>query len=137
MNPHDQEKLLREILPPEDIAEFRDFSLECALNGLRRERHRRRIVRLSSTAAVLLCLCVGVLLKTRKPAQIEHASNQRIAQPAPAGLASSHVDLINDDQLLALIASITNRPVALIGKPGDQHLVFLSEPETGSAQHPF
>ena len=137
MNHRDHEKLLKEILPPEDISEFRNSSLEFALHGLRHERRRRRLVRVSSAAVVLLCLCVGILLKTSKPAHIEQASTQPIAQPSPANPASSHVDFINDDQLLAIIGSITNRPVALVGKPGDQRLVFLSETESDPAQQPF
>jgi len=137
MNHRDHEKLLKEILPPEDISEFRNSSLEFALSGLHREHRRRRLVRLSSAAVVLLFLFVSILLKSSKPTQIEHASIQPIAQPAPANPASSHVDFINDDQLLAIISSITNRPVALVGKPGDQRLVFLSESEPDPAQHPF
>jgi hypothetical protein len=35
------------------------------------------------------------------------------------------VKLINDDELLALFP---DRPVALIGKPGQQQLVFLDKP---------
>jgi len=137
MNRNEHEKLLREILPPDDIAEFRDHSLERALNGLRRERRRRHIVRLSSAAVVLLCILIGILLKSPRPDHVEHASIQPVASPAPASADSGHVDFINDDQLLALISSITNRPVALVGKPGDQHLVFLSESETDTDQHPF
>jgi hypothetical protein len=41
----------------------------------------------------------------------------------------SPVKLITDDELLALFP---DRPVALIGKPGQQQLVFLDELETPS-----
>jgi hypothetical protein len=44
------------------------------------------------------------------------------------------VDFINDDELLALV---TNQPVALVGKPGAQRLVFLGKSENDSAEHQF
>jgi hypothetical protein len=134
MNPSDREKLLKEILSSEDVSDFRQNSLARGLAGLRRERRRRQLVRFSSAAAVLICLVVGILLKSANPVRNEHASVQRSAQPAPASLADSHVDFISDDQLLAFF---TNQPVALVGKPGDQHLVFLGESENDSARKQF
>jgi len=61
MNHRDHEKLLKEILPPEDMADYRKSSLEYGLAGLRRERRRRHIVRFSAVAVVLLGLSLGIL----------------------------------------------------------------------------
>jgi hypothetical protein len=134
MNRSDQEKLLKEILPSEDMADFQKTSLECGLAGLRRERRRRHIVRASSGVAVLVCLFVGILLKSGHAVRNAQSPVLRAASDAPSELASHHVDFINDDQLLAFF---TNQPVALVGKPGDQRLVFLNESESDSTQHPF
>lgn len=134
MNRSDREKLLKEILPSEDVADFRKSSLACGLAGLRRERRRRRVVRFSSAAALMICLLVGILLKSANPVQNKSASIQHPEQPAPPSLASSHVDFISDDELLAFF---TNQPVALVGKPGDQRLVFLGQSESASARDQF
>jgi hypothetical protein len=131
MNHRDQEKLLKEILPRGDESDFRDASLQFGLAGLRRERRRRHIVRFSAAAVVLLGLCIGFF-------RSQHATKpQRLVvqvQPAVSSSASSHVEFINDDQLLAVF---TNQPVALIGKPGEQRLVFLGNSENKNAQRPY
>jgi len=134
MNRSDQEKLLKEILPSEDMADFQKASLACGLAGLRRERRRRHVVRTGSVAAVLICLFVGILLQSGKTVRTAQSPALRAAPDVSPQLASGHVDFITDDQLLALF---TNQPVALVGKPGDQRLVFLSASEGDSAHHPF
>lgn len=133
MNPQDQEKLLNEILPPDDPADFRQASLERSLIGLRRERRRRHVVRVSAVAVALICISLGIVLNSRTTKQNQAAQIQPPPTAASPALAS-HVEFINDDQLLALI---TNRPVALVGKPGEQRLVFLGKSENDSAKHPF
>ncbi len=133
MNSHDQEKLLKGILPPDDAAEFRQASLECGLAGLRRERRRHHLVKLSVAAAIFIGLSLGVVLNFRNA----HPNQNAQIQPAVAATSpalAAHVDFINDEQLLALV---TNKPVALIGKPGDQHLVYLGKSEDDSAEHQF
>jgi len=134
MNHRDQEKLLKEILPPEDMADYRKSSLDHGLAGLRRERRRRHVTRISAVAVVLLGLSLGILFSSRNPAPPEHVTAQTSPPSAPSSLAASHVDFINDDQLLAFF---TNQPVALIGKPGEQRLVFLGKSQDDAEQHPF
>lgn len=133
MNAHDQEKLLKEILPPNGLADFRQASLAYGLAGLRREQRRRHTVRLAAAAAVVLCISFGLAVKLRKT-----GANQNVqihpALATASAIVASHVEFINDDQLLALF---TNQPVALVGKPGDQRLVFLGKSENHSTEHPF
>jgi hypothetical protein len=133
MNSRDQDKLLKEILPSEDLANFRQVSLERGLAGLRRERHRRHIVRFSAMAVALICLSLGIALNSRNTRRNQTAQ----IQPAPAAASpalASHVDFINDEQLLALFK---NQPVALVGKPGEQRLVFLGQSESDSAPRQY
>lgn len=130
MNSHDREKLLKEILPSDDVADFRRASLESGLAGMHRERQRRHIMRTGAMAAILICLFVGIFLKSRNTTRNQDTKIQPLPTAAWPALAS-HVDFISDDQLLALF---TNQPVALIGKPGEQRLVFLSQPREDFSQ---
>jgi hypothetical protein len=124
MNHRDQEKLLKEILPPEDMSDFRNASLAGGLAGLRRERRRRQVVRFSATLLAMVGLFIGILVHSRNQAPNNRVVIQAVPQPASTTVAASHVDFITDDQLLAYF---TNEPVALVGKPGEQHLVFLGK----------
>jgi hypothetical protein len=131
MNPHDREKLLKEILPGEDAGNFRETSLE---RGLLLLRLRRRSRQLSAVAALTVCLLgFGLFLNSRRVAQTA------VVRPAPTvavnpAAATSKVTFISDDELLALF---TNQPVALIGKPGQQRLVFLDKKHSEPAGAPF
>jgi len=131
MNRRDQEKLLKEILPAEDISDFRSESLNRGLAGLRRERRRRQVVRFSAMIVTLVGLSIGLLVHSRNQHQNNRATIQPSSQPAPVEVAASHVDFISDDELLNYF---TNEPVALVGKPGEQRLVFLGNAEDTSEQ---
>jgi hypothetical protein len=124
MNHHDQEKLLKEILPAEDMTDFRSASLESGLAGLRRERRRRHVARVSAVLVVLVALSIGILIHSRNHPQNDRVVVQPPPQPTPVAVAASHVDFISDDELLNYF---TNEPVALVGKPGEQRLVFLGK----------
>jgi hypothetical protein len=134
MNHRDHEKLLHEILPPEQSIDFRKASLEIGLAGLRRERRRRSILRFCGGSAALLGLVGGLFLSLRHQEPHEVRSTQSPPPAASVAVSSSHVEFITDDQLLAYY---TNQPVALIGKPGEQRLVFLSETDENTSQQPF
>ena len=130
MDRSDQDRLLKEILAGDELAGFRQESLESGLTQLRKLRQRRRALRICVLALMpLLAFAVGRFLLPSKP------SNASKEAPALAG--SRSVELINDDQLLALFP---NRSVALIGSPGHQQLVFLDQiadgrvpPENGAS----
>jgi len=133
MNAHDQEKLLKEILPPEDADAFREASLKGGLAGLRRERRRRHVVRLGAVAAVLVCVSLGIVLKSRETRAIQNTES-RVSPAVVSTTSATHVEFINDEQLLALVK---NQPVALIGKPGEQRLVFLGKSGNDSAPRQY
>jgi hypothetical protein len=131
MNSRDHKKLLKEILPPEDMADFRGASLERALAGLRRERRRRRMARFGAAFVVLAGLYAGILFHSRDQHQNGNLVTQVAPRPASPVLASSHVEFIGDEELLAVF---TNQPVALIGQPGQQRLVFLGKSDNPPAR---
>jgi hypothetical protein len=125
------EKLLTHILPGEDGADFERASLEHGLSCLRRQRRRRHLLRAGSLVAVVGFIAMAFVLKSHQTISRD-TSAQTASTPSPA--TTSHVEFINDDQLLALFP---DRSVALIGKPGEQRLVFLDQPKNDSAGAPF
>jgi hypothetical protein len=131
MKRSEHEKLLTHILPGEDGADFERASLEHGLSCLRQQRRRRHLLRASGIAAVLSLISLAFVLKSHQP--ISRDSSAQLASTPPPATAS-HVEFINDDQLLALWP---DRSVALIGKPGQQWLVFLDKPNNDPAQAPF
>jgi hypothetical protein len=130
MRPSEREKLLKEILPGENAADFERASLEHGLSCLRRQQRRGQLARASAVAA-FACLTLAVFLKLRHPASGD--GSQLASAPQPAQTAE-RIQFINDDELLALFP---DRPVALIGKPGQQRLVFLDKTHGDPARAPF
>ncbi len=128
------DRLLKQILAGDDLADFRRASLEHGLASIRRQRHRQRIIGLCAFASVALLFALGILLN-RKPG---HPEMQTASSPPPVTHArspqtqSSDVKFITDEELFALFP---NRPMALIGKPGHQQLVFLdNRPRRAASQ---
>jgi len=119
----EKQKLLREILPGDDIADFERASLERGLADLRRQRRHGYLMRAGALAATVGFISLGIILKQHNPVR-ESAAN---VQSPPAPTASNPVKFISDDELLALFSG---RSVALIGKPGQQRLVFFDQPES-------
>ncbi len=121
----DPNPLLKQILLDDDLADFRQKSLEAGLAALRAERRRRTVVRRSSTG-LLTALAIAVLLlrlNEERPVPVASSPRTPVASPRP-----SRVRFITDDELLALFP---NRSTALIGAPGKQQLVFLDESVDG------
>ena len=123
MKPPEQSNLLKEILAGDELADFRQASLEQGLNALRRQQQRRRIVRIGTGLMLPLVLTLAILSR-RGP----ETSNRHIASTYPtAAIPTPPADgrdakFITDEELFALFP---NRPMALIGKSGQQQLVFL------------
>jgi hypothetical protein len=124
MKPPEQSNLLKEILAGEELADFRQASLEQGLNALRQRQRRRRGVRIG-TVLLLPLFFVLMFLSRRTP----ETSRQQIASIKPITTAlptppagGQDTKLITDEELFALFP---NRPLALVGKPGQQQLVFL------------
>jgi hypothetical protein len=125
------EKLLTHILPGEDGADFERASLEHGLSCLRRQRRRGHFLR-AGLAAVAGLIAAALFIKSHPRTPGGGSSVQLASAPSPA--TTSHVQFINDDQLLALFP---DRSVALIGKPGEQRLVFLDQPRKATDRTPF
>jgi hypothetical protein len=133
MKPSEQEKLLTHILPGEDGADFERASLEHGLSYLRRQRRRGHLLRAGGLAAVVGLIAAAFVLKSHQHSPRGGGSNAQLAS-TPSAANSSRVEFINDDQLLALFPG---RSVALIGKPGEQRLVFLDKPNNHTVRAPF
>jgi hypothetical protein len=122
MKRRDTDQLLNGVLSDEGLDDFRRTSLEFGLDTLRRRRRNRRLARTCSIITLPMVLSV-LLYKV-----ITSAPEQSTTTPKPLIAAgpgsSSEVQIINDEQLFALFP---NRPMALVGEPGHQELVFLDQ----------
>jgi hypothetical protein len=128
MKRSEQEKLLKEILPREDMSDFEQASLERGLTRMRQQRRRGYFMRAGAVAAVAIAVILGLRQK-EGPSSGVVANSQ--PESKPVAETESKVQLISDDELLALFPG---RSVALIGKPGQQRLVFLDQPDRAKAQ---
>ncbi|MCL4177614.1 MAG: hypothetical protein KJ072_07680 [Verrucomicrobia bacterium] len=135
MNADRQPNPLDELLADSRLEELRAAALEAGLATVRRRRRRRVALRSAGAAISLLAFAalISWMLFRRAPAT-EH---DQVAQANPAPTATvaatespipvaemSAVRHLTDNELLALFPG---RPVALIGPPGRQRLVFLDE----------
>jgi hypothetical protein len=111
------EQLLAQILDGGDLDTLRAASLAHGLDALRHRRRRRQ--RFEILAAVIVpLLVIYALHRHSKPVT-------RIAgQSASPAADISSVKYITAQELFALFP---DRPIALIGKPGRQQVVFLDE----------
>lgn len=115
MKPSDRDPLLRNVLAGEPLDQARARSLAAGLGVMRRRRRERALL---ATAGSLAVVCIAVLLAQK---QIRPAEPAGSAHPAPTPVRSA-VRMITDDELLA---RFSDRPVLLVGAPGQQRLVFL------------
>ena len=123
MKPSDRDQLLGEILRDEKLERVRTASLDGMLGAVRCRRRQRAAL---SGAGVAMALAAVILVVT-------HRAPPPPEKNAPPETASSRVHIVTDEQLLALFP---HRSVALIGRPGEQRLVFLdgAEPSASAAQ---
>lgn len=137
MKTPESDRLLKEILAGEELADFRQASLEHGLASLRRQRQRQRAAQVCVLAVLALgCGAAIVFSRSRDLGTRQLAwSNATPAMSASLRVRTPEVRYISDDELLALFP---DRVVALIGKPGQQRLVFLDEPapEAGDGLEP-
>ncbi len=133
MKRSDHDKLLREMLTGVEVSDFRKASLEGGLASLRRRRRYRRVAQAGVVMALTLLVALGIVHErtqnklARQMASVKPISNSPVASPAPSS-ENSKVNIISDEELFALFPG---RSMALIGKPGEQQLVFL---DGGTAQ---
>jgi hypothetical protein len=135
MNSAPKDTLLKELLSGRELEELRASTLNHGLDLARRRRRNRRAARMSGFAAFVFAVAVLVSMRFRTISTVD----PRIMVGHPGAAATDLVSTVppapsreppavrrlTDDQLLALFPG---RPVALIGPPGDQTLVFLDQP---------
>jgi hypothetical protein len=127
MTDHDKNKLLGEILGDDELNQLRQGSLLRGLNEMRRRRQRAAIARVSMMVLPILLLAVAVFYPRVQPI---HPALKPMAM-AHTAEAASKVEYINKEQFFALFP---NRPMALVGKPGHQQVIFLDEHSAGAQQ---
>jgi hypothetical protein len=119
MRKSDQEQLLAEILDGGDLDALRAASLARGLEAIRRRRRRHQLEILAAVIIPLLVIFAAALHRPSKPVTLV------AAQSTPAAAADvSGVKYITAQELFALFPG---RPIALIGKPGRQQVIFLDE----------
>ncbi len=128
MKSDNSDSLLTEVFHGDDLDTVRQATLKCGLAEVRRQRGRRRLVRIGGVAALLLAAAAVSIytldvLHRRADKLNQFSSAAGMPNPEP----SKGVKIITDEQLFALFPG---RPMALVGKPGQQQLVFLDQSET-------
>lgn len=112
--------ILHELFGGEDVRNLRVSSLEAGLVALRRKRTRHRIGQTALFVPALLALALvlrtAVHDKSNSPASAEKSS--------AAGFKEGSTKMISERELFALFP---NRPMAVVGKPGHQQVVFLDQ----------
>jgi hypothetical protein len=126
MNRSDQDRLVDEILQTDELADLRQASLEKGLSALHQRQLRRRALRICAMGAgpVILALAALVWIRVTFLGKPNPGSASPVVSVPAAPAKADPIKFIDDEQLLALFP---DRPVALIGKPGQQELVFLDE----------
>lgn len=122
MKNNDSDRLLNQVLADQGWESFRHTSLELGLAAMRRRRRCRRAAQIGVLAGLLLLgTLVAVFTSERSPSRMTRlpASSRGLASGDKHG-----VKMITDEELFALFP---DRPMALVGKPGHQQLVFLDE----------
>jgi hypothetical protein len=118
MNTPDKNQLLHEVLCGEELNAFRDASLAGGLDALRRRQRRRRQFQVAAMMAPLLVLLWHWHGRAALPAA------PASAPAAPPLAETGKVKYITKRELFALFP---NRPIALIGEPGQQQFLLLDE----------
>jgi hypothetical protein len=116
MTEREKEQLLEEVLGGGDAAGLREATLAVGLRALKWRRRRRMAGYVS-----LLVLPLGVLLM-----RLAHEPKEVVVAQLSPVPSESKVERITTEELFALFP---NRPLALVGKPGEQQLVFLDQPQ--------
>ena len=134
MKRQDQDKLLRETLTGGELSDFRKASLASGLAAVRRRRRYRRAAQAGAIMVLTLLVSLGIVhqYSNGKPVR-EIASRKQTpatlaTSPAPSS-ESTKVKTISDDELFALFPG---RAMALVGKPGEQQLVFVDGGSPGA-----
>ncbi len=124
---------MNDLLAGEEVCGFRQVSLEQGLAAMRRRRRSRRLARACALASLPLAFLAAIFFSW-PPRTETHPVPVVKTQGTVASVAALKVPpvkFIDDEQLLALFP---DRPVALVGRPGHQQLLFLDQPTARSPQ---
>src|SRR5262249_29152362 len=113
--------LLNEVLAGDEIKHFREVSMARGLVALRRRKQIRLAVRIALAMVVPAAIAYSIIRLNPGPAV---PSSISVASKSDQLEKTERVELINDDELLALFP---DRGVALIGKPGSQKLMIFGK----------
>jgi hypothetical protein len=131
----EQDRLLSELLAGDERSDFRRASLEQGLALIRRRRRARRLGRWCILALLPLAFGAAIFFSWPSRPDVRPVS---VAQSRARGVSgqiakAGSIRIIDDEQLLALFSG---RPLALVGQPGHQQLLFLDKlpamPESGA-----
>ena len=124
--PSENEELLAEVLA--DDEELRAATLQAGLAELRSKRRRRSATRVVLVAlvplAVAAALSVQQLHQRRRDLSLETQNHSTIVPSTARTIEGTTIRILTDEELLAFFK---DRPVALIGSPGNQRLVLFDE----------
>jgi hypothetical protein len=123
MTPQDHDHLLGELLSGDEISAFRRGSLEKSLDYVRIHRKRRQWKR-GATAGLCLVLFLSAGIVWNRLSENFYSTQSRLTLRSTPETVSE-LKVINDEELFRLFPG---RSMALIGKPGEQELVFLDGP---------
>src|SRR6267378_4388887 len=118
----DEEKFVSELLG--DEGELSRTILEHGLTAMRRKRARRRAWR---TACVLAPIGAMVALLVFEHFRTAHSPAVQVSQQSPAApevIAGTSIRVLSDAELLDFFKG---RPVALVGRSGNQRLILFDE----------
>ncbi len=118
MRPREFQNVSREVFESDEMARIRESTLHQGLDFLRQQRRRRQYV---NRVILLLPIFLLPLVLFMHRAPLQHRS---LLATTHIGAHGNQTKMISDAELFALFPG---RPLALIGSPGDQKLVFLDQ----------
>lgn len=127
MNPRHEERLLKALLADDALEQVREASLAGALAEIRRRRRRRTAI---STVAGSLALALLVILISGQTGMTIFSRRGPVAETTRHPPAAK-VKVIDDEQLFALFPE---QAVALLGSPGGQRFLVLTDRSSPGAE---
>jgi len=127
MENHNSPELMTELFEGEELDKLRQATLAGGLAELRRRRSRRRVIRVCAVVGLLLAAGAVSLHTLREADKLDQSSLVSSGSPATN---KTTVKTITDEELFALFPG---RPMALVGTPGKQQLVFLDQSQPKEA----
>ena len=122
MRRNDQDELWRDCLAGDEVQDFKQEALAQMLVAVRRRKRRQHMIRLGALAIIPAAALLAFYFRPHEMVSpIQSVSASPTVKPA-APPQQQPVGIISDEELFALFPG---RSMALIGRPGDQRLIFL------------